>query len=127
MCLSQEIREAFARIQQKICQIDEEDNKQHRAGDRKAYAPVSFRRCFACAHRSHDISDGASDDELSELSDKATEADRPVSMCTLDRSYANAIHRARAHATELILSNALIGHSENMIFVTPNTSANLAW
>ena len=126
MCVSQEIREAFARIKQKICQVDEEDNKQHRTGDRKAYAPVSFRRCFACAHRSDDISDEASD-ALSELSDKASEADRPVSMCTLDRSYANAIHRARAHATELILSNALIGHSENIIFVTPNTSANVAW
>ena len=126
MCLSQEIREAFARIQQKICQIDEEDNKQHRTGYRKAYAPVSFRRCFACAHRSDDISDEASN-ALLEVSDQASEADRPASMCTLDRSYANAIHRARAHATELLLSNALIGQSENIIFVTPNTSANLAW
>ncbi len=141
---AQEIRRQFDRVQQKVHKQLEEDLED---GGSAAKSPVTAsntaqrreRQCLGCKVRNamrrlanpatteRNHHERPSGPEIVDWEGSNGEnAHRNSKTTATEASHLNAIEKARAHATMLMLSGALSTH-DNMRFVVPSTAANMAW
>jgi len=141
---AQEIRRQFDRVQQQVHKLHEEEDREeedleHGGSAAKSSETASEtahgrgRQCLGCKVRGamqrldRNYHERPSGPEIADLEGADGEsAHRNSKAPAAQASHLNAIEKARAHATMLMLSGTVSTH-DNMRFVVPSTAANIAW